>query len=152
MATAGKLPTKDIAPTKTFLSIGERPLPKTSRKEVIDKKNLNTIGTTFSTLPWGKLEKSYRFVLWNTIWRNISPCCLTANSIASTNMQLLFFILSLLLAKNGGFAAIFARSGSPCKLPLGWPQNSTKMSGGTRKTFKQQVSLWQTISLLWNVL
>ena len=67
MATAGKLPTKDIAPTKTFLSIGERPLPKTSRKEVIDKKILNTIGTTFSTLPWGELEKSYRFVLWNTI-------------------------------------------------------------------------------------
>ena len=42
------------------------------------------------------------------------------------------------LAKNGGFAAIFARSGSPWKLPLGlgWPKNFTKMPGGARKTFK----------------
>ena len=39
------------------------------------------------------------------------------------------------LTKNGGFAAIFARSGSPGESPvgLGWPQNSTKMSGGAKK-------------------
>ena len=65
-----------------------------------------------------------------------------------------FFIFSERLAKNGGFVAIFARSGSPLKLPLGLglPQNFTKMSGGARRTFKLLVLLKPTISLLLNML